>query len=58
MITEKDSSVKYITVINYVNIGRDHRIIGCRVKLDFNNETIGLLQRQHIGIFTEIQEYY
>lgn len=40
MITENDNTVKHVTVINYVNIGRDHRIVICRVKLDFNNETI------------------
>ena len=39
ILGDKNNSIKNVTVINKVNIGSDHRMVGCTAK--FNFKTIG-----------------
>ena len=45
----KINSINNVTVINKVNIGSDHRMVGCTAKLNFRSVRSKLVLRKKIG---------
>ena len=47
-IGDKNNSISNVTVINKVNIGSDHRMVGCTAKFNFRSARSKLVLRKKI----------
>ena len=48
IIGDKNNSISNVTVINKVNIGSDHRMVGCAAKFNFRSSRSKLVLRKKI----------
>ena len=50
LIGDRNNSVSNVTVINKVNIGSDHRMVGCTAKFNFRSARSKLVLRKKINL--------